>query len=104
MTHFRPSRTSATFALPHAMSRCAGWDGRAQAAPRASPLARLIEAVGARWRTAQARRANAADLAAMSDRELADMSINRPDMGRLFDPAFAQEFRSRRAGGRMQAR
>jgi len=99
MTNFRPSKSIATFELPHALSGRTGW-----AAPRPGPLGRLIEAASTSWRTAQARRANAADLAAMSDRELADMSISRPDVCRLFDPAFAPEFRSRRAGGRMQAR
>ena len=43
------------------------------------------------WRTAQGRRAEARTLAAMSDGELADMSINRTDVARLFDPAYPQE-------------
>jgi hypothetical protein len=40
----------------------------------------------------------------MSDGELADMSISRPDVHRLFDPRFAHEYEQRRAGGRMVGR
>ncbi len=57
---------------------------------------RLVAAVGALLHTARARRAAATALAAMSDGELADISISRCDVTRLFDPEFAPEYAARR--------
>jgi uncharacterized protein YjiS (DUF1127 family) len=36
------------------------------------------------------------ELYSMADRELADMGINRYDIGRIFDPEFAREHSGRR--------
>jgi len=49
---------------------------------------RLAAFVGARVQTARARRRAAREMAAMSDREFADMGITRCDMIRVLDPAF----------------
>jgi uncharacterized protein YjiS (DUF1127 family) len=35
------------------------------------------------------------ELDSMTDRELADIGINRYDVGRIFDPEFACEYRGR---------
>jgi uncharacterized protein YjiS (DUF1127 family) len=64
--------------------------------PRRASFTRLVEALRVRLQTALARRAATDDLAAMSERELADMGINRHDADRLFDPEFAHEYTSRR--------
>jgi uncharacterized protein YjiS (DUF1127 family) len=94
MTHFRPSEDMV-------QSCCTSWEA---ARPRPGGFARLMEALGASWRTARDRRADTLQLAAMSDGELADMSISRPDVHRLFDPRFAHEYEQRRAGRRMPGR
>jgi uncharacterized protein YjiS (DUF1127 family) len=94
MTHFRRSEDMV-------QSCCTSWD---TAPPRPGGLARVMEALGARWRTARDRRAETLQLAAMSDGELADMSISRPDTHRLFDPRFAHEYEQRRSGRRMSGR
>jgi uncharacterized protein YjiS (DUF1127 family) len=94
MTHFRRSEDTV-------QSCCTSWDA---ARPPPGGFARVMEALGARWRTARDRRAEILHLAAMSDGELADMSISRPDVHRLFDPRFAHEYEQRRAGRRMVGR
>ena len=58
-------------------------DDRAE--PRSGFLSRLAAAV----RTWTERRAVIAELRNLSDRDLADIGLNRADMGRVFDPAFA---------------
>ncbi len=61
--------------------------------PWPGPFARLMDVLGA----ARARRTAMRALVAMSDSELADMSISRSDVTRLFDPDCAQEYKTRRA-------
>jgi uncharacterized protein YjiS (DUF1127 family) len=51
--------------------------------PKRSVFARLHE-----WRQ---RRGVAAELAQMTDRELADIGLSRADVSRVFDPGFAAE-------------
>ncbi len=46
-------------------------------------------------RTIGQHRAAANELASLSDRELADIGLNRGDLGRVLDPEFAEEFASR---------
>ena len=93
------SRDSLKFELPNMLSYHSTWDDADYEpqlpSPRRGPFARLAEALDARLRTARAKRAAASELAAMSDRELADIGINRCDMDRLFDPKFAHELASR---------
>ena len=60
---------------------------------------RPIQGLGVRWQTARARRAAGREVAAMSDRELADMGTSRSDLHRLFDPNAEYEFESRRKKG-----
>ncbi len=84
----------------HRTHCCEGWSQ-----PRAGGVfGGWVDGLGARWRAARARRADVVRLATMSDGELADMSISRPDVHRLFDPRFAHEYEQRRAGGRMVGR
>jgi uncharacterized protein YjiS (DUF1127 family) len=94
MTHFRRSEDMV-------QSCCTSWDAPP---PRPGGFARVMEALAARWRTARDRRTEILHLAEMSDGELADMSISRPDVHRLFDPRFAHEYEQRRAGRRMVGR
>jgi uncharacterized protein YjiS (DUF1127 family) len=102
MTHFSPSRDASRAEAATMLSCCTGWDDGRVSLPRPGGLARLVEALGARLRAARERRAETVHLAAMTDGELADMSISRPDVHRLFDPRFAHEYEQRRAGGRMR--
>jgi uncharacterized protein YjiS (DUF1127 family) len=60
---------------------------RAERWPSGAGDATWFATLAERWRTAQARRADARALAAMSDTELADMRINRTDVARLLDRA-----------------
>ena len=57
---------------------------------------RLVEGLGVRLRAAFARHAATSELGAMSERELADMGINRSDVRCVFDPEFAHEYELRR--------
>ena len=50
-------------------------------------LARLL----ARFAEWQHRRAVIAEMATMTDHELADIGLSRADLGRVFDPAFAAD-------------
>lgn len=54
-------------------------------------LSRQISGIVAWRRDSKA----AAELAAMSDRELLDIGIGRSDLSRVFDPAFNQDLRQR---------
>ena len=48
------------------------------------------------------RESNAArELAALSDRELMDIGLNRADLGRVFNPAFNEDLRQRGASNRV---
>ncbi len=49
------------------------------------------------------RYATATELRGASERDLRDMGINRGDIGRLFDPAFAEEYADR-GGPRLRPR
>ena len=94
-----PSKDSCKFELPNMLSYRITWEDADYApqlpSPRRGPLARVVAALGARLRRARARHADATNLAVMSDGELADMSISRSDVHRLFDSRFAEEYRWR---------
>ncbi len=83
-------RTPTTFACAAMRSHPAGGDGTGPARGTW-----LVAALGLFVRSARHRRAADSELAAMSDRDLADMSINRTDVTRLFDPAQAHDFTAR---------
>jgi uncharacterized protein YjiS (DUF1127 family) len=94
------SRRSLSFEQPAMLSYHATWDDADYKpqlpAPRRSVPARLLcfvgtrlaAFVGARVQAARARRLAATEMAAMSDREFADMGITRCDVARVLDPAF----------------
>jgi len=97
------SRQSLRFELPNMLSYHATWDDADYEpqfpAPHRSVLIRLVSVagsrlaafVGARVQAARARRRAAREMAAMSDREFADMSITRSDAARVLDPAFVPD-------------
>jgi uncharacterized protein YjiS (DUF1127 family) len=58
---------------------------------RRAPSTRILAALGARLQAARARRAAISELAAMSDREFADMGITRCDVARVLDPEFVPD-------------
>jgi uncharacterized protein YjiS (DUF1127 family) len=62
--------------------------------PSVSGPATWFAGVAARWQTAQARRADARALAAMSDGELADMRISRADVAQLLYRAYPKDSRA----------
>jgi uncharacterized protein YjiS (DUF1127 family) len=59
--------------------------------------ARLVDGLHARLQAARARREAESELAAMSNIELADMSINRSDVTRVFDREFLHDYAPRGA-------
>jgi len=54
-------------------------------------LSRQVAAFSA-WRQ---ERQEAAELASLTDRELADIGVSRSDLGRIFQPAFNSDLRQR---------
>jgi len=97
------SRQSLQFELPAMLSYHATWDDadyepQLPARCRSVPTRLLFFAgtrvaafVGARVQAARARRLAASEMAAMSDREFADMGITRCDTIRVLDPAFVPD-------------
>jgi uncharacterized protein YjiS (DUF1127 family) len=86
------SRLHLNFELPKMLSYHATWDD-ADYEPqfplqRRGPFTRLVAALSARLKVARARRAASSEMAAMSDREFADMGITRCDVTRVLDPEF----------------
>ena len=75
---------------PKMLSYRATWDDADYEPPfpqrHRRPFARIVAALGARLQAARARRAAMSELAAMSDREFADMGITRCDVARVLDP------------------
>jgi uncharacterized protein YjiS (DUF1127 family) len=57
-------------------------------------LSRRVAAITTRYRSSKA----AAELAAMTDYELADVGLTRSDLSRVFQPGFNQDLRQRGAG------
>jgi uncharacterized protein YjiS (DUF1127 family) len=102
------SGQSLHFELPKMLSYHATWDDADYEpqlpARRRTVLARLVAFagtrvaafVGARVQAARARRLAVSEMAAMSDREFADMGITRCDTIRVLDRAFAPD--RKRAG------
>ena len=102
------SGQSLHFELPKMLSYHATWDDAdyepQRPARRRTVLARVVTFagtrvaafVGAHVQAARARRLAVSEMAAMSDREFADMGITRCDAVRVLDPAFVPD--SQRAG------
>ncbi|HET6183856.1 MAG TPA: DUF1127 domain-containing protein [Acetobacteraceae bacterium] len=93
------SRHNLAFRLPDMLSYHSTWDD-ADYAPQVPPrrpglIARTFAGLRARFQAHRERQAAVAELSAMSDRELADIGINRYDVNRLFDPAFVREYANR---------
>jgi uncharacterized protein YjiS (DUF1127 family) len=83
------SRHGLNFEPPKMLSYHSTWDD-ADYEPqfpqrRPGPFTRIVAALGARLQAARARRAEISQLAAMSDREVADMGITRCDVARVLD-------------------
>ncbi len=94
----QPSKQALAFKLPDMLSYHSTWDDAdyEPVLPHRRPgwaerLALLVRALTAYSRRMAVRR----ELHAMTDRELADIGINRYDVERVFDPAFAREYASR---------
>ena len=97
------SRESLNFEQPKMLSYHVTWDDADYEpqfpTPRRGVLTRLVAFagtrlaafVGARLPAARARRVAAGQMAAMSDREFADMGISRCDAIRVLDPAFVPD-------------
>jgi uncharacterized protein YjiS (DUF1127 family) len=93
-----------SFELPSMSYVDAKWEEPNLAAPASTPrvtrkgglaawLSRQVAAFVAWRRDSEA----AAELAAMSDRELLDIGLNRVDVGRVFRPVFNEDLRQRGA-------
>ena len=97
------SRRSLSFEQPAMLSYHATWDDADYEpqlpARRGAVVTRLVAFagtrvaafVGARVQAARTRRLAASEMAAMSDREFADMGITRCDVARVLDPAFVPD-------------
>jgi uncharacterized protein YjiS (DUF1127 family) len=87
------------FRLPEMLSYHSTWDD-ADYEPVLPPrrrgwAGRRLVSVRRALSDALHRRAVRRELDSMTDRELADIGINRYDVGRIFDPEFACEYRGR---------
>lgn len=95
------SKDRMTFVLPEMQSYHSTWDDADYApqtpAPHRSVLRRLAHGVAEYVRVMHERHVARAELETMTDRELADMGINRFDVNRLFDEDFIEEHASRGA-------
>jgi uncharacterized protein YjiS (DUF1127 family) len=97
------SRQNLSFEQPTMLSYHATWDDADYEpqfpAPRRSVFTRLVVFAGTRLATSaaarlegvRARRVAVSEMAAMSDREFADMGITRCDTIRVLDPAFVPD-------------
>lgn len=98
MTAHTP-KTAVRFELPAMLSYHSTWDDADYAPrlpqPRRRGTARALLSPMQAIKAALTRRTALGELGAMSDRELADIGINRYDLNRVFDPAFAQEYARR---------
>jgi len=82
MTAYSPNRT-----MIYRMPETASFRGSEQHS--------LLSRLAAGLSRMRERRAAAAELRNADERDLRDMGINRGDIDRLFDPAFAQEYAER---------
>ena len=74
----------------------ASYAGAEFAAPEPAPANMFLRAVS--WLVDLPRRRGVvAELSALSDHELADIGLNRSDLARVFDPAFAAQRTGRNA-------
>ncbi|MEO9189520.1 MAG: DUF1127 domain-containing protein [Acetobacteraceae bacterium] len=91
-----PSKQAVAFALPEMLSYHSTWDDAdyEPVLPHRRGWADRL-AVFARVRNFTRRMSAKQELYSMSDRELADIGLNRYDVERVFDPAFAREHASR---------
>ncbi len=92
------SKQAMAFKLPEMLSYHSTWDDadyepvqpprRRGWADRLASIRRTLGALSHRMAVRQ-------ELRSMTDRELADIGLNRYDVGRVFDPEFAREYSSR---------
>ncbi len=90
----QPSKQALNFKLPEMLSYHSTWDDadyEPVLAPTRPGPARRVAAMLRRLAALPARMAVRNELCAMSDRELADIGINRYDVNRVFDSDFADE-------------
>jgi uncharacterized protein YjiS (DUF1127 family) len=89
------SKTELAFKLPDSLSYHSTWDDAdyepVLPAHRPSVLARLANGVRGRVASWRARHAAMAELAGMTDRELADVGLSRADIPRVTDADFIAE-------------
>ena len=91
-----PSKQAVAFKLPEMLSYHSTWDDAdyEPVLPRRRGWADRVAFVSRALGFAR-RRSVRNELYAMTDRELADIGINRYDVERVFDPDFAREYASR---------
>ncbi len=94
------SKQAVAFKLPEMLSYHSTWDD-ADYEPVLPPrrrgwTERLASSIRHALTDVSRRRAVRRELSSMTDRELADIGINRYDVGRIFDPEFAREYSERR--------
>jgi uncharacterized protein YjiS (DUF1127 family) len=91
-----------SFKLPSLSYIDAGWEEPELRAPAAAPgrtqgLVAWLSARAAAFQAWRRDRQAAAELAAMSNRELMDIGLTRSDLSRVFDPACNDDLRARSA-------
>ncbi|HJS84381.1 MAG TPA: DUF1127 domain-containing protein [Acetobacteraceae bacterium] len=92
------SKQAVAFKLPEMLSYHSTWDDAdyEPVFPRRRPgWAERLASFRRALSEALRHRAVQHELSSMSDRELADIGINRYDIGRIFDPEFAREYEAR---------
>ena len=92
------SKQAVAFQLPEMLSYHSTWDDadyEPVLPPRRPGWTRRLAAAWRALIAARRRLAVRQELDSMTDRELADIGINRYDVGRIFDPEFVREHRGR---------
>jgi uncharacterized protein YjiS (DUF1127 family) len=92
------SKQALAFNLPEMLSYHSTWDDadyEPVLPPRRPSITHRLGEFFHRMAVAPQRAATRAELAAMTDRELADIGLSRYDIGRVFDPVFAREYADR---------
>ncbi len=92
------SKQAMAFQLPEMQSYHSTWDDadyEPVLPPRRRGWADRLASLRRALRTLSHRLSVRQELYSMTDRELADIGLNRYDVGRVFDPEFAREYSSR---------
>lgn len=79
----------------HSLYRDLAFQAPAMTSPSGHGSQNLLHRLADSLAKLRQRRADAAQLRNADERDLRDIGINRGDIERLFDPAFAQEFAER---------